>query len=64
MAQPTLFPESGFRRLRIDIAYDGTAFFGWATQPDHRTIQDHVEHAICVDVVGTLPRGGSVKIMA
>ena len=46
MAQPTLFPESGFRRLRIDIAYDGTAFFGWATQPDRRTIQDHVEEAI------------------
>ena len=46
MAQPTLFPESGFRRLRIDLAYDGTAFFGWATQPDHRTIQDLVEQAI------------------
>jgi tRNA pseudouridine38-40 synthase len=46
MAQPTLFPESGFRRLRIDIAYDGTAFFGWATQPDRRTIQDLVEQAI------------------
>ncbi len=46
MAQPTLFPESGFRRLRIDIAYDGTAFFGWATQPDRRTIQDLVEEAI------------------
>ena len=46
MAQPTLFPESGFRRLRIDISYDGTAFFGWATQPDRRTIQDHVEQAI------------------
>jgi tRNA pseudouridine38-40 synthase len=46
MAKPTLFPESGFRRLRIDIAYDGTAFFGWAAQPDRRTIQDHVEHAI------------------
>ena len=46
MTEPTLYPESGFRRLRIDIAYDGTAFFGWATQPDHRTIQDHVEHAI------------------
>ena len=46
MAQPTLFPESGFRRLRIDIAYDGTSFFGWAAQPDRRTIQDHVEHAI------------------
>jgi tRNA pseudouridine38-40 synthase len=46
MAQPTLFPESGFRRLRIDIAYDGTAFFGWAAQPDRRTIQDHIEAAI------------------
>jgi tRNA pseudouridine38-40 synthase len=46
MAQPTLFPESGFRRLRIDIAYDGTEFFGWATQPDRRTMQDLVEEAI------------------
>jgi tRNA pseudouridine38-40 synthase len=46
MAQPTLFPESGFRRLRIDIAYDGSAFFGWAAQPDRRTIQDLVEEAI------------------
>ena len=46
MAQPTLFPESGFRRLRIHIAYDGTAFFGWATQPDKRTIQDLVEEAV------------------
>ena len=46
MAQPTLFPESGFRRLRIDIAYDGTNFFGWGAQPDRRTIQDLVEEAI------------------
>ncbi len=46
MAQPTLFPESGFRRLRLDIAYDGTHFFGWATQPGHRTLQDLVEEAI------------------
>ena len=46
MAQPTLFPEGGFRRLRIDLAYDGTAFFGWAAQPDQRTMQDLVEEAI------------------
>jgi tRNA pseudouridine38-40 synthase len=46
MAQPTLFPESGFRRLRIDIAYDGTAFFGWATQPDRRTMQNLIEEAL------------------
>ena len=46
MAQPTLFPESGFRRLRIDIAYDGTNFFGWGAQPDRRTLQGLVEEAI------------------
>ena len=46
MAAPILFPESGFRRLRLDIAYDGTHFFGWATQPGHRTLQDLIEEAI------------------
>jgi tRNA pseudouridine38-40 synthase len=46
MAEPTLFPESGFRRLRLDIAYDGTNFSGWATQPGKRTMQDMVEETI------------------
>lgn len=46
MAEPTLFPEGGFRRLRVDIAYDGTNFSGWATQPGMRTMQDMVEEAI------------------
>ena len=46
MAEPTLFPESGFRRLRLDLAYDGTQFSGWATQPGMRTMQDMVEEAI------------------
>jgi tRNA pseudouridine38-40 synthase len=46
MAEPTLFPESGFRRLRLDIAYDGTQFSGWGAQPDMRTIQDMVEEAV------------------
>jgi len=46
MAQPTLYPESGFRRLRLDIAYDGSNFFGWGAQPDRRTLQDLVEEAI------------------
>ena len=45
MAPPTLFPESGFRRFRVDIAYDGSNFFGWGVQPDRRTIQDLVEAA-------------------
>ncbi len=33
-------------RLRIDIAYDGGAFHGWATQPGLRTVQGDVEAAL------------------
>ena len=46
MTEPTLYPESGFRRLRIDLAYDGTNFSGWAIQPDRRTVQEEVETAL------------------
>ncbi len=35
-------------RLRIDLAYDGTDFRGWATQPGLRTVQHQVEHALAV----------------
>ena len=33
-------------RLRIDLAYDGTAFSGWATQPGQRTVQATLEAAL------------------
>ena len=46
MTEPTLYPESGFRRLRLDISYDGTNFSGWGIQPDRRTVQESVEDAI------------------
>ena len=46
MTEPTLYPESGFRRLRIEIAYDGTNFSGWAVQPDRRTVQACIEEAL------------------
>ena len=46
MSEPTLYPESGFLRLRIDLAYDGTNYSGWAKQPDQRTIQEEIEKAI------------------
>ena len=46
MTEPTLYPESGFRRLRIELAYDGTNFSGWAVQPDRRTVQQCVEEAL------------------
>ena len=46
MTEPTLYPESGFLRLRVDLAYDGTNFSGWGKQPDRRTVQEEVEKAL------------------
>ena len=34
-------------RLRLDLAYDGTEFHGWATQPGLRTVQGVVQEALC-----------------
>ena len=43
-------PEQGsgadLVRLRLDIAYDGTAFSGWALQPGRRTVQAEVQSAL------------------
>jgi tRNA pseudouridine38-40 synthase len=33
-------------RLRIDLAYDGSGFHGWARQPGLRTVQGEVEQAL------------------
>lgn len=33
-------------RLRIDLAYDGTRFHGWAVQPELRTVQGELEQAL------------------
>jgi tRNA pseudouridine38-40 synthase len=33
-------------RLRLDLAYDGTAFSGWGRQPRLRTVQGELEQAI------------------
>ena len=46
MIEPALNPESGFRRLRLDLAYDGTNYAGWAKQPDQRTLQGSIEDAL------------------
>ncbi|QIK64900.1 tRNA pseudouridine(38-40) synthase TruA [Leucobacter viscericola] len=35
-----------YARLRFDLAYDGTEFSGWATQPGLRTVQGELESAI------------------
>ncbi|MDT3438526.1 MULTISPECIES: tRNA pseudouridine(38-40) synthase TruA [unclassified Pseudofrankia] len=42
----TSLSADGLQRLRIDIAYDGTLFAGWARQPGQRTLQGEVEDAL------------------
>lgn len=48
------------RGVLLTIAYDGTAFSGWASQKDARTVEDTVRGAIlAVDPRATPPRGTS-----
>ncbi len=42
-------------RLRLDIAYDGTDFRGWARQPGLRTVQGTIEGAVS-RILGGEPR--------
>ncbi|GGF20170.1 tRNA pseudouridine synthase A [Subtercola lobariae] len=44
-------------RVRFDIAYDGTAFAGWARQPGLRTVQGEIEKALVAlySSLGELP---------
>ncbi len=33
-------------RLRVDLAYDGTGFSGWAAQPGRRTVEGELSAAL------------------
>lgn len=46
-------------RLRIDLAYDGTGFYGWAKQPDMRTVQGEIERVL--HTVLRVPEGGGTE---
>lgn len=43
---PDLCHNGNVVRLRIDLAYDGTDFHGWAKQPRLRTVQGELESSI------------------
>ncbi|WP_163227564.1 tRNA pseudouridine synthase A [Bifidobacterium choloepi] len=50
-------------RLRIDLGYDGTRFFGWARQPELRTVQGVLEDALAkVLRWGTLGDGKPLRL--
>lgn len=34
------------QRVRLDVAYEGTGFSGWAMQPGRRTVQDELQRAL------------------
>ena len=42
--------------MRLDLAYDGTGFLGWAQQPGRRTVQGVLQDALGVLVRGEPPR--------
>ena len=47
LAEPSdSMPAPGYSRIRLDVAYDGTGFFGWASQPGYRTVQGQIEEGL------------------
>ncbi|MER7115300.1 tRNA pseudouridine(38-40) synthase TruA [Saccharomonospora azurea] len=52
--------EGGLARLRIDLAYDGTDFSGWARQPGRRTVQGVLEDALSKQPPGASLAGSVV----
>jgi tRNA pseudouridine38-40 synthase len=46
MNEPATDSGGGFVRLRLDIAYDGTDFAGWAAQAGQRTVAGVIDEAL------------------
>src|ERR1700712_1399314 len=46
MNMPAIDSDGGHVRLRLDVAYDGTHFAGWATQTDQRTVAGTIDEAL------------------
>lgn len=53
--------QGSITRIRIDCAYDGTDFHGWARQPGLRTVQGEIESALS-KVLHIRPLNGDVPV--
>ncbi|AJT41681.1 tRNA pseudouridine(38-40) synthase TruA [Psychromicrobium lacuslunae] len=42
------FGDGGFFRIRLELAYDGAPFSGWAVQPGRLTVQGTLEQALAM----------------
>ena len=52
---PAIDSDGGCVRLRLDIAYDGTDFAGWATQSGQRTVAGVLEESLSTVFRSPLP---------
>lgn len=57
-AAPAVQQGTGTVRVRLDLAYDGTDFSGWAEQPDLRTVEGEVRRGL-----GTVLRTGAPRLV-
>lgn len=48
MKKPVDLPVDGLLRYKIELAYDGTKYQGWAKQPRHRTVAGEVLRCLTI----------------
>lgn len=53
--------SGGLTRFRVDLAYDGTGFAGWAKQPELRTVQGELEAALA-QIFGESDAGFGMRV--
>jgi tRNA pseudouridine38-40 synthase len=58
--EPGQRPAPAAVRLRLEAAYDGTGFHGWARQPGQRTVQQVIEEALGLAL--GLPAGPTLTV--
>ena len=46
LSHPPELSQGASHRLSLDLAYDGTLFHGWATQPGLRTVEGEISEVL------------------